>query len=150
MQRVRELCAIGGEVGDERRPLGEGHEEDFIVLVNHREEAVDGALSGADLALHASARVEHDADADRQIRRWRDVFDRLGLPVFFNDEVVDGEIRYRPAFAVDDGRDHVDQQDADLDLSAKECAQEPGGRPSCDTACPPKLEERRRGRMVRM
>ena len=50
--------------------------------------------------------------------------DRLGLPVFFNDEVVDGEIRYRPAFSVDDGRDHVDQQDVDLHLSAQECAQE--------------------------
>ena len=64
------------------------------------------------------------ADADRQIRRWQEVFDRLGLPVFFKDEVVNGEIRYRPAFAVDDGRDHVDQHDAGRELSAQECAEE--------------------------
>ena len=94
--------------------------------MNHRQETVDGALSCADLALHAQARVENDADADRQIRRWQEVCDRLGLPVFFKDEVVDGEIRYRPAFSVDDGRDHVDQQDValELQLSAKECARE--------------------------
>jgi len=96
--------------------------------MNHRQEAVDGALRCADLALHASAHVENDADADRQIRRWQEVFDRLRLPVFFNDEVVDGEIRYRPVFSslpdVDDGRDHVDQRDVDLQLSAQECAQE--------------------------
>ena len=88
--------------------------------MNHRQEAVDCALSRTDLALHALARVENDPDADRQIRRWHEVFDRLGLPVFFKDEVVDGEIRYRPAFSVDDGRDHLDQHDVSLELSARE------------------------------
>jgi hypothetical protein len=34
------------------------------------------------------------------------------------------KIRYQPALTVDDGRDHVDQPDVDLQLSAKECAQE--------------------------
>jgi hypothetical protein len=54
------------------------------------------------------------------------VLDRLGLPVFFKDEVVAAEIRYRPALSVDDGRDDVDQQDVALQsqLCAQECARE--------------------------
>ena len=41
----------------------------------------------------------------------------------FNDEIVDGEIRDRPAFCVDDGRHHVDRQDVALELSGQCCAQ---------------------------
>jgi hypothetical protein len=92
--------------------------------VNHGEEAVDGALGRADLALHAAARVQNDADADRQVPRWREVIDRLGLLVFLDDEVVDGEIRYRPFLLVDDRRDHVDQRDVNLQLSAQQCVHE--------------------------
>jgi hypothetical protein len=92
--------------------------------MNHRKEAVDRALRGANLGLHAQARVEHDAEADRQIRRWHEVFDRLRLPVFFHDEIVAREIRYRPALAVDDGRDNVDQEGVAPELSTNECAEE--------------------------
>jgi len=42
-KRVRERCAIGGEVGNQRRPHREGHQEDFVILVRSLYEAIDPA-----------------------------------------------------------------------------------------------------------
>ena len=92
-------------------------QEDFIIMIHHRKEAVERALSRTDLLcmLPLTSRTTPRLAGSSAVGE--EVCDRLGLPVF-EDEVVDGEIRVPSGLSVDDGRDHGDQHDADLHLSA--------------------------------
>src|SRR5204863_7234542 len=93
-------------------------------------EPVHGLHSRADLAIHAAAGVEKNANADGHILVLAEMRDLLRLPVFFENEIVLGEIRDIPSSRVGDCRDDIDQSNIDANLcgenrgQSNECSKE--------------------------
>jgi len=84
--------------------------------VDSSDKPLNSGRRGPNLPIHAAAGVEHDAHTDRQLVRLTEMRDLLGLTVFFDYQVVFGQIRHIVTRLVRDGGDHVHQGDIDFQL----------------------------------
>ena len=104
---------VAGPVVDEPRLVVEPVEEELVVRPEQIEvEAVEGAAGGGHPpALHAAARVERDAEADRRPLA-AEVGEGLQFAVLVDEEVVPVEARHETPAPVGHRRADVDQIDA--------------------------------------
>lgn len=109
-----ESCEIGGEVFDERGPVGEFDEKVFIMRVACLEKSRCRVARGRELVRHASRRVEDKADAQREIFHIK-IFDLLLDSVFGEPEVAAVQTGNKPAVLVGYGGIYQDKIDIDFE-----------------------------------
>ena len=90
--------------------------------MNPPNEPVHCIYGSADLAIHTSARVEKNTDADWNISILTEVRNVLCPAVFFKNEVIFGQVWDISAAAVRNGHDDIHQPHVDSNLCRKDRA----------------------------
>src|SRR4051812_4531346 len=117
IERLAEAPLVAGPPFDQPRGVVEAVEEHFVFGIEQLDEKTIERLARREhlVAVHAAARIEDDAEADRDAFG-AEVRHRLRLFVVEHAEVVLREPRHEAPGLVAHGRIHVDQLDAGAEL----------------------------------
>jgi hypothetical protein len=119
-ERLRDFIPVVSEVLPQQRSAGKSDEENLVVLLDAAAEAIDRLNCGSHFAIHAAAGVEQNPNADWDILILAEMRNLLRFAVFFQEEIVDFQIRNATAAGIDHSGHNVHEANVHTHLRSSD------------------------------